>query len=449
MTSGNPLKLITKFSIPIMLGQLLQLAYNMADTVIVGRILGTDALAAVGSTGMIFSFFTCLTIGLMSGFSVVCGKKYGAGDPEGLKKVYVNGLMITFLLCVLFTCSGVFLASDMLVLMNAPDKIFHDAHTYLVTVFAGFITTMLYNFFGELMRAVGNSKRPFMFLFISSIINIVLDLLFVGVFDMGVFGAAFATVIAQAVSAVLCFAYMYINIDVFRVSLKDFVFHKATAFECLRIGIPAMVLQLAVMSGLVIKQAFLNDIGTDYIAASSAASKLVNLFTIPINGFVLSMAVYVAQNYGARDFKRIRQGIRQTLVVTYAVDIFLLLFSLVASGHIIAFMVGSQETSVITNGKLYVNIHMFASLGLIPLVTFKSALQSLGRPLFPTISGFVEVGVRLISVIWLVRYLGFVGVALTDPFTWLVTGLFFVSVYAVEIKKVQKELCAVENQNNT
>lgn len=449
MTSGNPLKLITKFSVPIMLGQLLQLAYNMADTVIVGRIIGTDALAAVGATGTIFSFFTCLIIGLMSGFSVVCGKKYGAGDRDGLKKVYVNGLMITIFLCVVFTFAGVFLANDMLELMNTPDKIFHDAHSYLVTVLAGFTTTMLYNFFGELMRALGNSKRPFMYLFISSVINIVLDLLFVGVFGMGVFGAAFATVIAQAVSAVLCFVYMYRSVDVFRISLKEFVFHKATAFECLRIGVPAMILQVAVMSGLIIKQAFLNDIGTDFIAASSAASKLVNLFNIPTNGFVLAMAVYVAQNYGAKDFKRIRLGIRQTLIITYAVDIFLLVFSLVASKYIIAFMVGSQETTVITNGRLYVNIHMFASLALIPLVTFKCALQSLGRPLFPTISGFVEVGIRLMSVVWLVKYMGYVGIALTDPFTWFVTGLFFVIVYTFEIKKVQKELCAVENQNNT
>ncbi len=139
MTSGNPLKLIAKFSVPMMFGQLLQLAYNMADTVIVGRFMGTEALAAVGATGMIFNFFTYLIIGLMSGFSVVCGKKFGARDREGLKRVYVNGIIITFLLCVVFTFSGVFLAKDLLVIMNTPDNIFKDAQTYLITVFAGFI----------------------------------------------------------------------------------------------------------------------------------------------------------------------------------------------------------------------------------------------------------------------------------------------------------------------
>ena len=436
MTHGNPAKIIGTFAVPVILGRFLQLAYNMADTVIVGRTIGVDALAAVGATGTIYSFFVSAISGFMSGFSIVAGKKYGARDYEGLKKVFVNGAIITFALCFLLTLLCTVFTKPMLRLMNTPDDIIGESHTYLFVLFAGITATMLYNFACEIMRALGNSKRPFVYLLFSSVVNIVLDLLFIIVFKMGVAGAALATVLAQVVSAVLCGVYMCRSIDYFKTEKSDIRVDFKVCGECFRIGIPAATLSMVIMSGLIIKQAFLNGIGTDCIAAYSAASKIESIYTIPLYSLVSAMMVFIAQNYGAGDLKRVKLGIRHTMGIMFAINGVAIAVSLITSKLFVGMIVGDAGENIIYNGTLYVNIHVLFMLVLVPLIVYKGALQALGRTLFPTISGFLEVAARLIVVMVFTRLYGFTGILLTDPITWTVTCVFFIVTYNIEIRKV-------------
>lgn len=437
MTEGKILKNIIIFAIPCIISNILQNLYNLADTAIVGQLIGINSLAAVGSTGAVVALFINTITGLMSGFSIVASIRLGAKNYSELKRVFANALFIVIAMGALITIFGTMYTGKILKLMNTAPELMEEATIYLTGIFAGIITTMFYNFFCEMMRAVGNSKAPLVFLAISSALHIVLDYLFMGAFKTGVTGAAVSTVVSQGISAILCFIYIYKNVEYYRVERKDFKFDFNIICECLKVGLPMATVNFVVNFGTMVLQFVTNGIGTQYVAAYSSASKLGYIYTSPINGFTTALAVFVSQNFGAGNIQRIKKGFKQTVILLCGINTAVFMFSILCSPAILRFMVGNEQ-SVISSGNLYLTIRVLAGYMLIVIASCKSVLPAMGRTFYVTVSGFVEVAIRFISPVLLVQNLGFIGVPLSDAFTWTVLALFFAVVYPVEMRKVNK-----------
>lgn len=437
LTEGKILSPLIIFAIPCIISNILQNLYNLADTAIVGQLIGLNSLAAVGATGSVVSLCITTITGLMSGFSIVAGNRLGAKQYSDVKKVFVNAFVIVWIVGLLLTAAGVISARGILKVMNTAPELMEEAVTYLVVIFAGIITTMLYNFFCEMLRAVGNSKMPLVFLAAASAIHIALNYLFMGAFKMGVAGAALSTVISQGLSAIMCFVYMYRKEEYFKIKRKDIKFDVSLMKECLKVGIPMATVNFVVNFGVLILQFVTNGIGTEYVAAYSGASKIGYIYTTPIFGFATALAVFASQNLGAGKTDRIKSALKQSMALLYAVNTAVLIFSLLCSKYILRFVVGDVE-NVINSGNIYLTIRMLSGFVLIPAACLKTILPALGRTFSVTVSGFLEVGIRMISPILLVQTLGFIGVPLTDTLTWTILALFFIVAFPLEWRKINK-----------
>lgn len=437
LTEGKILLPLIIFAIPCIISNILQNLYNLADTAIVGQLIGLNSLAAVGATGSVVSLCITTITGLMSGFSIVAGKRLGAGQYSEVKKVFINAFAIVWFVGIVLTAVGVISAKGILKIMNTSPELMEEAVIYLVVIFSGIITTMLYNFFCEMLRAVGNSKMPLVFLAIASAIHIALNYLFMGAFKMGVSGAALSTVISQGMSAVMCFVYMYRKEEYFKIGRGDIKLDTAVMKECLKVGIPMATVNFVVNFGVLILQFVTNGIGTEYVAAYSGASKIGYIYTTPIFGFATALAVFASQNLGAGKPERIKSALKKGMALLYAVNTVILIFSLVCSKGILKFVVGDVE-NVINSGNLYLTIRMLSGYVLIPAACLKTVLPAVGRTVSVTISGFLEVAIRMVSPVLLVQTLGFIGVPLTDTLTWLVLAVFFIAAFPIEWKRVNK-----------
>lgn len=316
MTKGNPMKLLLLFSLPVLLGNVFQQLYNMVDTIIVGRYLGYEALAAVGTTGSLNFLVLGFANGLASGFSVMVAQRFGAKDEDGLKKAEAGAITLCVLFTVGLTLLSLVTARPLLRLIHTPEDILGDAVAYISVIYAGIAATMMYNLLACLLRAVGDSKSPLYFLIISSLLNIALDVVFVRFTPMGVTGAALATVISQLVSGLLCIVYIWKKYPILHLSKKDFKVPKAMYRRHLNIGLP-MAFQFSITAiGTVVVQGALNLFGTAKIAAFTAASKAEQLVTQPALTFGVAMATYSGQNLGAGKTERIKEGVSKCTILT-------------------------------------------------------------------------------------------------------------------------------------
>ncbi len=316
MTSGSPVKLILAFAVPIFIGNIFQQFYNIVDTMIVGRFVGVNALAAVGSTSSIMFCVQGIAAGMTTGFGVVISQAFGAKDEKLLRH---NVRMSSYLtLIIAFVVTVILLAANKSILriMNTPEEIFQGAAAYLGIIFAGFCATMAYNLFASILRAIGDSRTPLYFLILSSVLNIVLDLVFVINFHLGVAGVAYATVISQAVSAVLCFIYMMKKYpQIMKARNDEATFSFKSAGKLMGMGIP-MALQFSITAlGTMIVQSTLNLLGETAIAAYAAAQKLQGLVGQPYIALGTAMATYCGQNAGAGNFKRIKDGFKKCMII--------------------------------------------------------------------------------------------------------------------------------------
>lgn len=439
MTQGEILKTLIIFAIPYILSNILQNIYTLADTAIAGQLLGLNSFAAVGASGSVVSLCISTITGLMSGFSVVAGIRLGAKKISEIKNVFVNALTVVLLASFVVTIFGIFFSENILRLMNTPEDILEEATIYLQVIFAGISTTMLYNFFCEMLRAIGNSKFPLIFLIFASVLHIALNYLLILVFEMGVSGAGWSTVISQGISALLCFLYMYKKIPYFKITREDLIFKPKIIGECLKVGIPMASVNFVVSFGVLISQFVTNGIGTEYIAAYSGASKIGYIYTAPIFGFASALAVFASQNFGAGNFERIKRGIKMVIILLFALNTGILLFSIICSPIILSFIMERNQTAM-NSANLYLTIRMLSAYALIPAACYKSILPALKRTLYPTVSGFVEVIIRFVAPVMLVNSFGFVGVPLTDTVSWVILAIFFIVVYPIEMRKVKREI---------
>lgn len=418
LTQGSPARLIFFFTIPLLIGNLFQQLYNMADTLIVGRTIGVDALAAVGCTGSIVFLIIGFAQGVTSGFSIVTAQRFGAGDMAGVRKSFAVGIFLSAIVTVVLTLISVLITRPLLILLRTPPEIMEDAYEYLVIIFWGIAASMLFNLLSNVLRAVGDSSTPLIFLVIACILNIGLDFLCILTFHMGVAGAAVATVAAQIVSGVLCVLYIFKRFPVLRLTREDWRINRYDVLPHLRVGLP-MGFQASIISiGAVTLQFALNGLGTQAVAAFTAASKVDTLATMPMCSFGMTMATYSAQNYGAGNIERIHKGVRQCAIMSVSFSLVMAAVNIFAGRFLVGLFVGA-EPAVIELSQTYLIINGVPYFLLALLFILRYTLQGLGQSLVPTIAGIMELIMRAFAAVVLAQYWGFPGACVASPLAWL------------------------------
>lgn len=437
MTTGNPVKLILLFSIPLLIGNIFQQFYSMVDTIIVGRFIGVDALAAVGSTGSMSFLINGFVVGLTSGFAVLVSQKFGAKDEEGLKKATSSALVLSLIATIVITLISVLLAKPMLHLMNTPENIMADAYSYIVIIYAGTIATVVYNIISGILRALGDSKTPLYFLIVASILNIVLDIVFIVNFSMGVAGAAWATIISQGVSGILCIVYTYSKYKILRLKREDFKVKKRVYIKHLKIGIP-MALQFSITAiGIMTVQGALNIFGSSAIAAYTAASKVLQIVMQPAITFGVTMATYCGQNLGAKNYARIKEGVKKCTEISIITSIIAGLILVFGGKFFVGLFIENPDASILAYAQECLNYSaiFFIPLGLIFI--YRNALQGMGESFVPMMAGAFELIARAIVAFTLPSFIGYTGICLADPVAWLSAAIPLGIYYFKKMKSIE------------
>ncbi|MGG7144126.1 MATE family efflux transporter [Clostridium nigeriense] len=437
MTTGNPVKLILLFSIPLLIGNIFQQFYSMVDTIIVGRFIGVEALAAVGSTGSMSFLINGFVVGITSGFSVLVSQKFGAKDDEGLKKATASALVLSLVAAIIITLVSVFLAKPLLHLMNTPENIIDDAYIYIVIIYAGTIATVVYNIISGILRALGDSKTPLYFLIIASILNIILDIVFIVNFSMGVSGAAWATIISQGVSGILCIIYAYKKYKILRLKREDFKVKKNVYVKHLKIGIP-MALQFSITAlGIMIVQGALNVLGSTVIASYTAASKVLQIVMQPAITFGVTMATYCGQNLGAKNYNRIKEGVKNCIQISIITSIIAGLVLVFGGKFFVGLFISNPDAEILAYAQECLN---YAAAFFIPLgviFIYRNALQGMGESFVPMMAGAFELIARAIVAFTLPRFIGYTGICLSDPIAWLAAAIPLGLYYYKKIKSIE------------
>ena len=436
MTTGNPVKLILLFSIPLLIGNIFQQFYSMVDTIIVGRFVGVDALAAVGSTGSMAFLINGFVVGLASGFCVLISQRFGAKDEEGLKKATSSALVLSLIATIIVTIISVISARPLLKLMNTPENIINDAYTYIVIIYAGTIATVAYNILASILRALGDSKTPLYFLIIASVLNIVLDIVFIVNFNMGVSGAAYATVISQAVSSILCLIYTYKRYKILRLKKEDFKVKKRVYMKHLKIGIP-MALQFSITAlGIMIVQGALNVFGSTVIAAYTAASKVLQIVMQPAITFGVTMATYCGQNLGAKNYGRIKEGVKKCTQISIITSIIAGLILVFGARFFVGLFINNPDAAILAYAQECLN---YAAIFFIPLgliFIYRNALQGMGESFVPMMAGAYELIARAAVAFTLPKFIGYTGICLSDPIAWLAAAIPLGLYYHKKMKTI-------------
>lgn len=441
MTKGNPMSIILKFTLMLLLGNVAQQLYNIADTIIVGRSVDPLALAAVGSTGTIMFLMFGTSNGMVSGFSIVTSQRYGAGDERGVKASVTNGLYLSLIIAALITVVGLAFMRPLLVLMNTPEQIFDYALTYISTICAGIVCVILYNYCASLMRAVGNSLMPLIFLICSAATNVGLDIWFIVGFRMGTFGAALATVIAQGLAVIPCVIFIYAKMPALRPSKEDWKLNPAIIKEQLKLGIPMAIQYGITASGTVIMQSAFNTF--DYIAvgAITAASKFQGIITMGMFSVGQTMAAYAGQNYGARNMKRIRQGVKSSLKIYIVYSAAAAVFAILAVPKILwIFFDSDVDVSLYIPWAMpYIIECAVCYFFLAMIFIYRHSIQSVGFAHIAMILGFVELGARMITSFYSIYVHNYYIAVASDPFAWAAAGIAGMFIGRYLFAKIEKK----------
>ena len=441
MTKGRPLPVILKFIIPLIIGNIFQQLYNMVDTIIVGRYVGADALAAVGSTGTIMFLIVGFAQGITAGFSVLTAQRFGAKDTEGVKISVANGILLSLIFTIIISAFSMVSMHSLLKLMNTPDNIFEDAYTYIMIISAGIIATIFYNLLSSSLRAVGNSKIPLVFLVFSAALNVILDLVLIVNVKMGVAGAAYATVISQGISAILCLIYIYLRIPSLAPNRHHWKLHGQESRNQLAVGIP-MALQFAITaSGTMVMQSAINLFGSEAVASYTAASKLQNLVTQGMMAMGQTMATYSGQNFGKGDIKRIRQGVKAALgaSVVYALAAAVLVCILLRSALGLFFTGDVDMNSMLPWAKTYIYMSVIFYIPLSSIFVFRNTMQGCGYGFLPMMGGVAELIARLVMAMISMAVGSYALACFCDPAAWSAAAIFTGVSYIFVLKDIRKK----------
>lgn len=429
MTSGNPVKLIIIFSIPLLIGNVFQQFYSMVDTIIVGRYLGVDALAAVGNTGSMAFLINGFIVGLTSGFSIMVAQKFGAKDEDGLKKAVSSSIILSAAAVIIITIISILSSKFILNLMNTPANIIDDSLKYINIIYSGTIAVLGYNMISSILRALGDSKTPLYFLIVSSVLNIILDLVFIVNFSMGVSGAAYATVISQGISAILCLVYTLKRYKILRLKKEDFKVEKSIFRNHLKIGIP-MALQFSITAiGIMIVQGALNVFGSVVIASYTAASKVLQIVMQPAITLGVTMATFCGQNLGAKQYTRIKKGVRKCSEISIITSVVAAVILILGGKYFVGLFIDNPSDEILSYAQQVFNYsaYFFIPLGLI--FVYRNALQGIGESFIPMMAGVYELGARALVAFTLPKFIGFTGICLSDPLAWIAAAVPLAYVY--------------------
>ena len=438
MTVGDPQKIILNFTIPVFIGNVFQQVYSMADTVIVGKFVGTKALAAVGATGTINFLILGFLLGLTAGFTVLTAQKFGAGDMESMRKTVGNAAILSFIVAVAMTLVSMLGMRWLLTFMNTPEDIFDDAYTYIMIICGGIFTQVLYNLLSSILRALGNSKTPLYFLLLSAGLNIVLDLVLIIYFHMGVAGAAYATVISQGVSGFLCLIFIIKKVPVLHMEKGEFRLEKNLSIQQLKVGFP-MALQYSITAiGTMMVQSALNMLGSIAVAAFTAANKIENLLTQAFVAQGVTMATYCAQNMGAGRPDRIRKGFRAADMQGFLYGIGAGIFFIFAGKYLTYLFLSENVEEVIGNVEIYLRCIGIFMIPLAIVNIYRNGIQGMGYGFLPMTAGIAELAGRGLTAVVASHYKSYLGICLASPVAWIFASALLLVMYFGIMNKYKK-----------
>lgn len=438
MTSGKPLQLIWQFSIPLVFGNLFQQMYNMVDTIIVGKYLGLSALTSVGATASITFLIIGFCMGTCSGMGVPVAQFFGAGDYTAMRKYVMNAGYLGIFIAAVLTVLTCLLCGSILTWMQTPADIYQGAYDYLFIIFLGIPFTILYNVVSAIIRAMGDSRTPFYFLVLSTLLNVVLDLLFIIVFQMGVAGAAWATILAQAIAGILCFFYMKRKYDILTFTKQE----KKLDMSCMKrlavMSVP-MGLQFSITAiGSIMLQSAVNILGSVYVSAYTAAVKVNQLAMCPFDAFATAASTFGSQNLGAKQFKRIRQGLFNSVLIAVIYGVAIGIVLVLAGSKIALLFVDSGETVVLGYIQQMLNYSGCFFWLLAFLNCFRLTIQGLGYSVIAMFAGCSELAARGVMSLAVIPVLGFTGVCLTSPLAWLAANCVVIPVFFAIVRRLER-----------
>ncbi len=439
MTVGNPTGLIIKFAIPLLLGNLFQQLYNISDILILGRILGVNALAAAGASAPIFFTMLLITFGFTAGLCVITAQRFGAKDEIGVRRSVTHSIVASAALCITVTSILCIFMHDILRNMNIPEKIMDDAYRFIFTLSLGLVLIVGYNLLSGFIRALGDSKTPLYFLIFSSLLNILLNFLFIYVFKLGIIGSALGTNVAMAISVFCCMIYIGKKFPILKLKKEDWKLNWDFMKTHLIVAIP-MSLQFSVIAiGLLIIQAVCNSFGENTIAAFTSALRIEQLGTQPILAIGLALATYSAQNYGAGQIKRIRQGVASTSVISIIFSIFLALLVRFYGENFIDIFLKEKNEEIINIGHDYLNISTMFYVFLGQIFIFRNALQGMGRTIIPLIASVTELVMRSFAAVYLAQHIGYLGLCYASPIAWFGAAVVVALGYAYTLRQIRRQ----------
>ena len=435
MTVGNPVKLIIQFMIPMFLGNVFQQFYNIVDSIVAGQFIGVDALAAIGSTGSLMFFVTGWLNGLSSGFAIIVAQRFGAKKYDDMRHYVAMSIYLMAGFAIVMTAGFLALNEPILRLMNSPENVMGDVKSYMGIIYAGLIVTAAYDVLAAFLRALGDSKSPLYFLIISAGINVALDIILICIFGMGVEGCAYATVIAQGISAVCCLIYIVKKYPILHLKKENFQIRLESFGKLIALGVP-MGLQFSITAiGTIIVQGAVNIYGTTYMAGFSAAGKIQNVVGMVAVSMGATIATYVGQNRGAGKMDRVKQGVKYCWIMLLSWSVIEMILMYFFGKYFTYLFVSPSQTDVINVSVTYFHTVFWAYPFLCTIFLFRNALQGMGYGLVPMLGGVFELVARTLIVVFVAGKTTFAGVCLADPMAWIAALLPIVPYYFYVMRK--------------
>lgn len=436
LTNGKVSKIIFSFFMPMLMTNLLQQLYSFADTAIVGKGLGDNALAAVGNMSSMTFLIIGFSMGMTNGFSVIIAHNYGARDYKTLRKDIGSSVRLSGFIAVILTLLSVAFLNKIMAALHTPEAIMHDSLVYGYIIFGGLTATIAYNLCSCILRAMGDSRTPFIAIIISTAVNIVLDCVFIFVIGTGVEGAAIATIISQVVSAAICY-FQLRRIEIIRMTKDDMKPDISISSQLLKNGLPMACMNSITAVGCMVVQYFVNDLGVAYTSAYSACSRYINMFMLPGVTAGYTMSAFTSQNYGAGQFSRIKEGLHTCLIIAFAAYLTLGSVMFFFPEMLAGIMLNSDETISLAASFLPVCGVMLFAVDF--LFVYRNCVQGMGRPMIPMCSGILEMAIRISVIILLIPRFGFIATAVAEVSAWSGALILNMTAYEVLIRRNAKK----------
>ena len=446
MTEGNIFKCIIYFAIPILIGNIFQQLYNVADVAIIGHILGDDALAAVGAVTPVYGLLIGLASGITNGFAVIIARFFGADNEKEMNKAVALTYVLSGIMALILTMVSLIYIRPLMKYLNTPDEIIDNSVAYMRIIVIFIVITIAYNMMAGMMRAIGNSKAPLYFLVISTLINVGLDFLLVKGFNMGVEGAAYATVISQGIAVVLCFIYALNKCNFLIFRKKNLSWDGALIIELVNTGLSMGVMYAIVSVGSIILQGAVNSFGKATITAHTAARKIDDIFMMLLGTTAMASSTFASQNFGAGKMDRVKNGIKCSILIAEFWSLLSLVIALTFRKPLIQALTNTSNPEVIATASKYIlwNIPFFFVLSI--LLVLRSSLQGVGRKIVPITGSIVEFVMKVVAVKFLAPWLGYFGICILEPIIWIVCALIVIGDFIVFTKQIKGKEVKIRKQ---